>query len=120
MDTTDEIDQLANQIYNYYRDLGSSRQNLTRNDIFRSFNLNNENSKAVFERAEQIGVKFKTFNKKDLVKKVETVKKTVEKNPLYWGNINIKKNGKYPFPVYEKKTIRDPLYDDEDKDIPKF
>lgn len=63
---TNEIDTLANQIYNYYRDLGSSRNTLTKNDTFKVFNLNNENSKAVFERAELLGVKFKILDKKEL------------------------------------------------------
>ena len=88
MNATDEIDQLANQIYNYYRDLGSSRHNLTRNNVFKSFNLNNENSKAVFARAELIGVKFKVFDKKNLTTKKQVTEKLpnieAEFNP--WGN----------------------------------
>ena len=111
MNATDEIDQLANQIYNYYRDLGSSRHNLTRNDVFKQFNLNNENSKAVFERAELIGVKFKTFNKKDLTTKNKVVEKipNIEADFNPWGNsTQVKKK------IVKKSIFESAIYQDMD------
>ena len=59
MTEKEQIENLANDVYVFYRNLGSAqRKCLTKSQIFRNFNLNNSNSSGVFKRSEELGVVF--------------------------------------------------------------
>ena len=59
MTEKEQIENLANDVYIFYRNLGSAqRKCLTKSQIFRNFNLNNSNSSGVFKRSEELGVVF--------------------------------------------------------------
>lgn len=59
MTEKEQIENLANDVYIFYRNLGSAQQkHLTKSQIFRNFNLNNSNSSGVFKRSEELGVVF--------------------------------------------------------------
>ena len=59
MTEKEQIENLANDVYIFYRNLGSAqRKHLTKSQIFRNFNLNNSNSSGVFKRSEELGVVF--------------------------------------------------------------
>lgn len=59
MTEKEQIENLANDVYIFYRTLGSAqRKHLTKSQIFRNFNLNNSNSSGVFKRSEELGVVF--------------------------------------------------------------
>lgn len=59
MTEKEQIENLANDVYIFYRNLGSAQQkHLTKSQIFRNFNLNNSNSSDVFKRSEELGVVF--------------------------------------------------------------
>ena len=59
MTEKEQIENLANDVYIFYRTLGSAqRKCLTKSQIFRNFNLNNSNSSGVFKRSEELGVVF--------------------------------------------------------------
>lgn len=59
MSEQEQIENLANDVYVFYRNLGSAqRKCLTKSQIFRNFNLNNSNSSGVFKRSEELGVVF--------------------------------------------------------------
>ncbi len=71
------IDRTASEIYNYYKNLGSSRHQLRKRDIFQAFNLNNSNASKIFLAVEAMGV---VFNKEKISKK-DTVTVKKQKNP---------------------------------------
>ncbi len=75
MNTSNSTEQLAYDIFQYYKDLGRERHFLTKNQIFKVFNLNSKNSNEVFETAIKLGVKFS----KEIPKKSIS---SVTKNPL--------------------------------------
>ena len=59
MTEKEQIENLANDVYVFYRNLGSAqRKCLTKSQIFRNFNLNNSNSSGVFKKSEELGVVF--------------------------------------------------------------